>query len=679
MIPFADSKVNRCKGLVIWDREDGIVRFAHHTVQQFLLHSDQTGKQTGDLQCSNDEAELYVGKICLTYLLFSDFETQIQVRPAQNRTEQPSDVPQAGPAYWIPEMLGVRSSKLELPFRLLGLSPSSSALDIDLGKQLRSTSELKRSAPSSEVFKKYSLLQYIIDHWVLHTKGFDHRPSLSRKLQDLAMYKTLPFEFRPWGRNRHYGKYGCTSCKPGSAASSEAERLPFMSLLHYAAEAGHWPLMESQWIEEYLLHDVPSDNRQTFQWDEDARHWLLGESLVRECRHPGKSSDWTICIAIRNGHVTMVERLLSRYYLKWPPNFHATIINAVVVAASCGHKMIFGSLLEYLQSSQPECLEKYVREYGHIILALAAANGHQAIVERLCQEGVAVDEKVDKYGETPISAASANGHDDVVRYLLASGARLLKEGVTPLHRAAEYGHATVARTLLELHRDSSVHAGDRSWKFFDLLGALNRDGETPLLQAARNGHVGVVQVILELSSAKNERWSQAETPASSHEQKTALHSAAANGHLEVVKLIFDSRKSSVHWLDGNGQSPLMLAAKGNHISVVEWLLPRNNMWFEVDKSNRTALTHALIGGYREITQLLVEANPSRLTRESLVLAAQIGKEDILEFLIETHRRGGVNVYPDTTKKLLFKAFRQAQAEKLPEAARLLKSHYEHEI
>ena len=621
--------------------------------------------------------------MCLTYLLFSDFETQIQVRPAQNRTEQPSDVPQAGPAYWIPEMLGVRSSKLELPFRLLGLSPSSSALDVDLGKQLRSASELKRSAPSSEVFKKYSLLQYIIDHWVLHTKGFDHRSSLSRKLQNLAMYKTLPFEFRPWGRNRHYGKYGCSSCKPGSAASSEAERLPFMSLLHYAAEAGHWPLMESQGIEEYLLHDVPSENRQTFQWDEDAGHWLLGESLVRECRRPGKSSDWTICIAIRNGHVTIVERLLSRYYVRWRPNFHATIINA---AASCGHKMIFGSLLEYLETVRGYA-NRYLKEYGPIALALAAANGHQAIVGRLCQEGVPVDKKIDKYGETPVSAASANGHDDMVRFLLVNGVELVRQGITSLHRAAEYGHATVARTLLDLHRDSAVHTTIGIWKSTDrlskvkrssLLSALNWDGETPLHQAARNGHVGVVQVMLELSSAKNERWLQAKTPASSHEQ-TALHLAAADGHLEVVKILFDDiEMSASQWLDGIGQSPLMLAVKGNHIPVVEWLLPRNSDWYEVDNPNWNVLTHALTGGYGEMTQLLVEDNPSRLTRESLVLAAQSRKEEILEFLIDTHRKGEMYVHPDTTKKLLFKAFRQAQAEKLPEAARLLKSYYEQE-
>lgn len=663
---------------MIWDREDGIVRFAHHTVQQFLLHSDQTGKQTGDLQCSHNEAELHVGEMCLTYLLFSDFETQIQVRSAQSRTEQPSDVPQARPAYWIPEMLGVRSSKLELPFRLLGLSPSSSALDIDLGKQLRTASELKRSAPSSEVFKKYSLLQYIIDHWVLHTKGFDHASSLSRKLQDLAMYKSLPFKFRPWGRNRHYGRYGCSSCRPGSSASSNAERLPFMSLLHYAAEVGHWPLMEPL-IEDYFSHEVENESRRVLdcQWDEEAKHWLLVESLVSECRHPRKSSDWAICIAIRKGHTAAVERFLAHHNLDGFLSSYATIINA---AASCGNIMILGSLLQHLLYRRSTGMfRRYNEEYGPITLALAAANGYKDIVERLCLEGVAVDEKVDKYGETPISAASANGHGEVVRFLMANGVRLLREGVTPLHRAAEYGHATVARTLLELHRDSSVHAGgDRIWKSFDLLGALNRDGETPVHQAARNGHVGVVQVMLEFPSANDEVWLQATTPA--HEQ-TALHLAAANGHLEVVKLLSDKIESSEsQGLDGNGESPIMLAVKGNHISVAEWLLPRSNPWsgFEVDNSNRDILTHALIRGYREITQLLVEDHPSRLTCESLVLAAQSRKEEILEFLIDTHRKGGMYVYPDTTKKLIFKASRQAQAEKLPEAARLLKSYYEQE-
>lgn len=656
---------------MIWDREDGIVQFAHHTVQQFLLHSDQTGKQTGDLQCSHNEAELHVGEMCLTYLLFSDFETQIQVRPAQSRTEQPSDVPQAGPAYWIPEMLGVHNSKLELPFRLLGLSPSSSALDIDLGKQFRSASELKRSTPSSKVFKKYSLLQYIIDHWVLHTKGFDHTSSLSRKLQDLAMYKSLPFEFRPWGRNQHYGKYGCSSCKPGSTASSEAERLPFMSLLHYAAQAGNWSLTEPL-IDDYSSHEVANESRRDFQWDEEAKHWLLVDSLVRECRHPRKSSDWTVCIAVRNGHTAAVERFLAHHYLGGLLSSHATIINA---AASCGHVMILGSLLQHLQI-RPRHSNRYVKEYGPITLALAAANGHAAIVERLWREGVLVDETVDKYGESPISAASANGHDDVVRFLVAKGANLVRKGKMPLHRAAEYGHATVARTLFELHRDSAVQTRGRIVKSIDLLDARNLDGETPLHEAARNGHVGVVQVMLEFAYANVESWLQAKTPASSHEQ-TALHSAAANGHLEVVKLIFDVEKSKAHWLDGNGQSPLMLAVKGNHISVVEWLLPRNKDWSEVDNSNRTALNHALIGGYREITQLLVEDNPSRLD-QSLVLAAQSGNEEMLEFLIETHRKGGMYLYPGTTRKLLFKAFGQARAEKLPEAARLLKSYHKRE-
>ena len=659
---------------MIWDREDGIVRFAHHTVQQFLLHSDQTGKQTGDLQCSHSEAELHVGKMCLTYLLFSDFETQIQLRPSQSQSKQPSDVPQAGPAYWIPGMLGVPTSKIERPLRLLGLSSSSSALDVDVGKHLRSVSGVKHSATSSETIKKYSLLQYVIDHWVLHTKGFDHASFLSRKLQDLAMYKTLPFEFRPWGPNRHYGKYGCSSCKPGSAASSEAERMPFMSLLHYAAEAGHWPLMEPVIKEDYLSHDVPSDINQTFQWDQGAGHWLLVESLVRECCHPRISSDWTICIATRNGHTAIVDRLLS-HYLGLTPSVPAAVINA---AAVCGHKMIFELLLEYLQTSQLGYFNQYVHGYGHLTLALAAANAHQAIVERLCQEGVRVDKKIDKYGETPISAASANGYNDIVRFLVANGAKLLKEGVTPLHRAAEYGHATVARTLLELQRDSFVHTGDLSWKSFDLLGALNWDGETPLHQAARNGHVRVVQVMLELASAYGERWLQAKTPASSHEQ-TALHLAAANGHLEVVKLLFDEIEMPMsQCLDGNGQSPLMLAVRWNHIPVVEWLLPRNKYWSEVDNSNRTILSHALIGGYGEITQLLMEDNPSRLTSESLVVAAQSRKEEILEFLMDTHRKGKMYVYPDATTKLLFKAFRQAQAEKLPEAARLLKRYYEQE-
>ncbi|KAI4262632.1 MAG: hypothetical protein L6R42_002196 [Xanthoria sp. 1 TBL-2021] len=673
---FADSTYHSCKGLVIWDREDGIVRFAHHTVQQFLL-SDPNGAQESNLKCSDRAAGLYVGEMCLTYLLFSDFETQIQ----KIRTEQPLDVPQAGPAYWIPGMLGVRTSKLERPFRLLGLGSSSSAPDIDYAKHLRSACGVKPLAPSTKIVDKYSLLQYIIDHWVFHTKEFDPASSLSRKLQDLARYKILPFEFRPWGRNQHYGPYGCGSCNPGGTSSSETERLPFMSLFHYAAEAGHWSLMEPL-AKDYCFHEIDNDNRQTFQWDAKAKHWLLAEPLINKLRSPEGTKDWTICIAIRNGHERIFERLLLHPDDGLLP-IEIRIINA---AASSGHEIMFRALLERLEPPKTKLhyANVYIREYAHITLALAAANGHQYIVEILFQQGVPVDEQVDMCGETPISAAAANGHDHVVRFLVANGARIWREGVTPLHRAAEYGHSTVARALLQLQDGRAVartllqlqdsRAKNEHLNVVHpphLLGLLDREGEIPLHQAARNGHADVVQVMLELAPAAKQSWLLATTPVSSHKQ-TALHLAAANGHLAVVRLL----RSYGNMADGNGEKPIVLAAKGNHVSVVEALVEGNRGVSDAV----SALAQAVIKGHQEVVQILLDHYPLLVSLNLLFLAARYEHEVILELLIRTHRKGDMHLsYAESRKKFLYEAFKRARADKLQEAARLLESYWRQEL
>lgn len=592
---------------------------------------------------------------------FLRFRNPVQVRPTQIRAEQPLDVPQAGPAYWIPGMLGVRASKLERPFRLLGLGSSSSAPDIDYGKYLRSTSGAKLSAPSSEFADKYRLLQYIIDHWVFHTKEFDPVSSLSRKLQDLAMFKTLPFEFRPWGRNEHYGPYGCVSCKPGGASSSDAERLPSMSLLHYAAEAGHWSLMEPL-VKDYCFHETENDSRHTLQWVAKAPQWHLVEPLLYKRRLLNGSNDSTICIAIRNGHERIVERLLLHCDREILPN-DILMINA---AASSGHEMIFRTLLERIK---PRYSMLYIKKQAHITLALAAANGHQAIIEILRQQGIPVDVQVDMCGETPISAAAANGHDHVVRFLMANGARRMREGVMPLHRAAEYGHSTVARTLLKLRDGRAKDEPPNVVHPPHLLGLLDREGETPLHQAARNGHADVVQVMLEHAPAA-ESWLLATTPVSSHEQ-TALHLAAANGHLAVVRLL----RGYGNLADGNGEKPIVLAAKGNHVPVVEALVEVNR---EVTDAV-SALTQGVIKGHQEVVQILLDHRPILVSLDLLVLAARYEHEVILELLIKTHRKEGMQMYEDTTKKLLYKAFTHARANKLQDAAQLLENYWRQEL
>ena len=258
------------------------------------------------------------------------------------------------------------------------------------------------------------LLDYIIEYWTYHTReieGSSHFRSEYNQLQDIAKYKNLSFEFRPWGPNRHFGKFGCISCTPGHAASqTAATELPFMTLLHYAAEIGHWPLMEP---------------------------------LVQHYCHHERSEDTTLVIACRNNHLGIVKKLMKL------SDFDLSNGKAVNAAAAAGHEDVLFHLLDGAARRYPRTIPFSTPKNGYQPLVKAAANGHEAVVDLLHDWGAEIDATGKKELEvSPLFAAARNGHDHVVRYLLSREARVVRSGTTALHCAAENGHEVVVRTLL---------------------------------------------------------------------------------------------------------------------------------------------------------------------------------------------------------------------------------------
>ena len=622
----------RCKGLIIRDHDDGTVRFAHHTVRQYLL-SELAGERKKSFACTIQEAELFVGQMCLTYLSFSDFDTQIEVRTPHIKVERPPEVLQSGTALWIPNILGVRNSLLDLPYRLLGGHSSMSAPNIDYSKYLKPALAKNDTAPSQELLGKYQLLEYVIEYWMFYTREFEEKFSdLYQKLLDIAKHKTLSFEFRPWGSNQHHGPYGCTSCASIGASESAAKRLPFMSLFHYAAKVGHWPLME------LLVNDY--------------------------CSHE-RGNDETLVIACRNGHQTIVERLTRKY------SFDISNGKAINAAAASGNEKILIHLLELQDSTFS------IQSNGHVPLSLASANGHGAIVEILCERGAPINKKVDSSGKTALSAAASNGHDHLVRYLLAKRARPLATGTTALHCAAENGHDVVIRTLLQAdayydHKDDPVNLLQPP----HLVGALDRDGETPLHKAARNGHSAVVQVLIELCPlARN--WILAETGLPSAprglRRQMAIHLAASNGHVNVLALL--SSHVSIDSRTSRGQTPLIVAAAEGHVPAIQWLLQNGASTHMQDEDGYNAFEVAAMKGSEEAVEALIVLKQP-VTPRLLVLAARKRQEAVLARIfedkhlwVEFSERGDPIILLETARRV-------ALEERQYEAAELLQTFYE---
>ena len=543
-IPDENLMIETCRGLLVRDEENRTVRFAHHTVQQYLLSSPVIRTQEGSRFhiSPRSEAENFVGQVCVTYIWFSDFENQITLRTPNVNLEALGVLKDGGPVR-IPSALGIGKSLLEIPYRLFGGKSDTASPDIDYGKYLKLNIPKRPQAPSA-LIQKYRLLEYIVEYWMDHTQNME--PALGARLQDLAMHKKLSFEFRPWGPNQHFGPYGCVSCPD----PTEAQDLPFMSLFHYAAHVGHWSLME-RLVAEYCLHE-------------------------RLC-------DETLLIACRQGQELIVRNLMHKF------RFNLSDGRAMDVAAATGDADILDYMLGFSQDfawSRLKSSNYNIVANATSLLNLAATNGHENVIDTIVtwsrRSGAVhfdfslhINERDERTGRTALFSAVMSGNGKIVRNFLTEGAKLKAHGTTALHVAAEYGHEEMLQMLLENTAEDSDSDYDAETKKIDpengtretyiqtLLRFFDTEGDTPLHKAAKHGHLDVVRILVD---------NAANTEAITYDSGfTALHLAATEGHVAVVKLLLQNGASPYTGAK-NGAKPLQLAVYGDHKDVVRALL-----------------------------------------------------------------------------------------------------------
>jgi hypothetical protein len=73
--------VRACGNLIVIDEETRTLQMAHYTVQQYILHTSTSPDKF--FHFDPQEAEELLGEVCIAYLNFSDFETQL-VRHVDN-------------------------------------------------------------------------------------------------------------------------------------------------------------------------------------------------------------------------------------------------------------------------------------------------------------------------------------------------------------------------------------------------------------------------------------------------------------------------------------------------------------------------------------------------------------------------------------------------------------------
>ena len=506
-----DRLIRSCGALVCIDEDDQTVRFAHHTVLQFLL---SPGKILS-YHFSLAEANRHVGEMCVIYLCFSDFETAVTRRlPDQSIGDAPVFHP--GGVAGIPSSLGIgRLMSNVVRFFHAGKSDSQmDRVDIDY-EQYMGLSQKPMEPVVPALAKKYLLLEYVVANWDWHTKWLEESNSaMWNSFRRLAMHKGLAFDFRKWGVNKHYGgPYGCIACN-AETSKSHFERLPFMSLINYAASIGHAPMLrlferERDGIASlpaYLAHEDPYE--------------FIGSA----CCH---------------GRGDCVRYLFDRFPAYYSP------VGAIETAIIRGHE----ALVRIFLREYPEIPELWD---GRSALRSAIESGRPAILEPLLDGGIPFDVR-NREDRSSIDVAVDKNHDAVIAMLIdkdfLSGHDLVRNGNSPLHLAARNGNSLTVQALLQ-----AGESIDTCYEPFNY---------TALHEAAMSGHSNVIEVMLDhkanIEAGDTTRW-------------TALHWAASEGHVDAVRMLcqrganIEARNQTID------ETPLHLAVRHGNVAVIRELV-----------------------------------------------------------------------------------------------------------
>ena len=472
------------------------------------------------------ETDDVAAEYCVTYLSFTDFETALTRASDKVQMGRTGVLGPEGPGS-IPETLGLGGSAFDKTQRFIRRPSRTVKVDINYGKHL----QLKPKSQDFDADNKYTMRKYVSQYWLEHTMRLSKSSATYQKFVKLATEKMLPFDFRPWGINRHYGPYGCSACPFSAVNDPRSKDLPLTSLFHWAAQSGHLPLVN-----------------------------MIEGSYVSHASHLQQLLE----IACQYGQLPILRYFLYDIPRILLPKLH--VPQLLEIACQSGALDCLRELFDWREA----CLLRMEDEELDKMLDIAAANGHTKVGELLIERGAnhfLIHDKTSKSSRYDITNIRSY---DMTKFLCRLDwkkpilAHKLLFGPPTLHKAVQDGQTAVVEALL-----------------YQLPNLDMRDNsqQTALMKAAREGHEKVVQLLVEAGADPIAaiRYSvlpaEVLTPSPEYSaqlalsERLAVHFAAENGHCEVLQILRCSFYQKIHAV-----TALHLAVEYSHHNVVKFLI-----------------------------------------------------------------------------------------------------------
>ncbi|KAI9781186.1 MAG: hypothetical protein M1839_006294 [Geoglossum umbratile] len=597
-LPSVQALQSACAGLVAIDKQSGIVRLVHYTIQEYF-------ERTWTSWFPN--AQIDIINICVTYLSFDVFETgfcqsdrEFEERLQTNALYDYAARNWGHHAYTASIKEG--SIEEDLILNLLKSRAKVSAI----GQAMMASRSY--SGYSQRVPRKMTGVHIAAYFGLVKTIMGLLKKEDNPDLQD--SYRRTPLSWAAEKGHEAVVKLLLATEKVDLDSKDSYGQTP----LSWAAEKGHETVVKLLLATEKVDLDSKDSCRRTpLLWAAENGHETVVKLLLATEKVDLDSKDSNgqtpLLWAAGNGHEAVVKLLLATEKVDLDSK-DSNGRTPLLWAAGNGYEAVVKLLL----ATEKVDLDSK-DSYGQTPLSWAAEKGHEAVVKLLLvTEKVDLDSK-DSYGQTPLSWAAEKGHETVVKLLLATEKVDLDSkdsyGRTPLSWAAEKGHETVVKLLLATEKvdldsnDSRYRRTLLSWAVklllatekVDLDSKDSRYRRTPLSWAAGKGHEAVVKLLLATEKVDlDSKDSYGRTP---------LSRAAGNGHEAVVKLLLATEKVDLDSKDSYRRTPLLWAAGKGHEVVVELLLATEKVGLDSKDSNgQTPLLWAAGNGHEAVVELL---------------------------------------------------------------------------